>query len=194
MSAVDSGLHTRTMKPGLRATRRRLLGFGKDERGVTAVEFGLVALPFIALMFAILETALVFFAGQALETAIGNSARLIRTGQAQEDNMSLADFRTSICDQVFQLFDCEGGLQLDVRTFPTFDSIELGTPEVDEDGVLVTEGYDFDIGEAGEIVVVRAYYAWPVFVTMLGNDLSNYGNSEHLLIATAAFKNEPFPW
>jgi hypothetical protein len=192
MSAIDSGPHARIVEPGLRG--RRLLGFGKDDRGVTAIEFGLVAVPFIALMYAILETALVFFAGQALETAIGNSARLIRTGQAQEDGMTLSDFRTSICDQVFQLFDCEGGLQLDVRTFPTFDSIELGSPEVDEDGILVTDDFDFDIGGAGDIVVVRAYYAWPVFVTTLGNDLSNYGNNEHLLIATAAFKNEPFPW
>ena len=41
------------------------------------VEFGLVAVPFLGLTFAILETALVFFAGQTLETAVADSARLI---------------------------------------------------------------------------------------------------------------------
>jgi Flp pilus assembly protein TadG len=170
-----------------------LARFRRDARGVTAIEFGLVAVPFFALMFAILETALVFFAGQALETAIGNSARLIRTGQAQQEAMSAADFRTSICDQVFQLFDCEAGLQLDVRIFPTFDSITL-TPPFDDDGALDVDDFTYEIGDAGDIVVVRAFYEWPVIVTMLGNDLSNYGTNKHLLAAAAAFKNEPFPW
>ena len=59
---------------------RRLL---RRQDGAAAVEFGLVAAPFLALIFAIMETAIVFFAGQALETAVADSARLILTGQAQ---------------------------------------------------------------------------------------------------------------
>lgn len=39
--------------------------------------------PFLALLFAIMETGLIFFTGQALETAVADSARLIMTGQAQ---------------------------------------------------------------------------------------------------------------
>jgi Flp pilus assembly protein TadG len=41
--------------------------------GSAAVEFGLIAAPFIALLFAIMETAIVFFAGQTLETAVADS-------------------------------------------------------------------------------------------------------------------------
>lgn len=181
---------------GRAAARRfaRLSRFRRDQRGASAVEFGLVALPFVALMFAILETALVFFAGQALETAISDTARLIRTGQAKDGGMTVEQFRQNICDRIYQLFDCEGGLELDVRTYPTFDSISLGPPEIDEEGELVTDDFDFQIGDAGDIVVVRAFYAWPLIITTLGNDLSNYGDRKHLLVATAAFKNEPFPW
>ena len=173
----------------LARTRR----FGGNEDGVTAIEFGLVAVPFFALMFAILETAIIFFAGQLLETAVGDTARLVRTGQAHEDGMSESAFKTALCSRVFQLFDCENELNVDVRTFPTFDSIDL-SPPVDEDGNLITEDFDFQIGEAGDIVVIRALYEWPVFVTMLGNDLGNLANGKHLLSATAVFKNEPFPW
>ena len=54
-----------------------------DRRGAAAVEFALVAPPFLALLFAILELALVFFASQALETVTQDSSRLIMTGQAQ---------------------------------------------------------------------------------------------------------------
>ena len=57
--------------------------FARQQDGAAAVEFALVAAPFLALIFAILETAFVFFAGQTLEAAAANSARLIMTGQAQ---------------------------------------------------------------------------------------------------------------
>jgi len=167
--------------------------FGRNEDGATAVEFGLVAVPFFALIFAILETAIVFFAGQVLETAVGDTARLIRTGQAHEDGMSAEQFKTTVCAGVFQLFDCDNGLSLDVRTFPDFDSIDLGVV-VDEDGNLVTEDFNFQIGQSGDIVVVRVLYEWPVLVATLGHDLANLPNGKHLLSATAVFKNEPFPW
>jgi Flp pilus assembly protein TadG len=166
--------------------------FRRDERGATAVEFGLIALPFIALMFAIIETALVFFAGQAMENAVANTARLVRTGQAQEQGLSASQFKQRICDQIMALFNCEGGLYVDVDTFTTFDSINLAKP-VDDDGNLKTD-FKFEPGHGGDIVVIRAFYEWPVLIRLLGLNLSNMSNGTHLLSATAAFRNEPFPW
>jgi len=52
----------------------------RQEDGAAAVEFALVAAPFLAMVFAIIETAIVFFAGQALETAAADGSRLIMTG------------------------------------------------------------------------------------------------------------------
>ena len=43
-------------------------------------------------------------------------------------------------------------------------------------------------------MVVRAYYEWPVIVDLLGNNLADMPNGTHLLVATAAFRNEPFSW
>ena len=57
--------------------------FVRQQDGAAAVEFALVAAPFLALTFAILETAMVFFAGQTLEAAAADAGRLIMTGQAQ---------------------------------------------------------------------------------------------------------------
>jgi Flp pilus assembly protein TadG len=54
--------------------------FRRNRGGSAAVEFALVAPMFFALLFAIIETALVFFAGQVLETVNQNSARMIMTG------------------------------------------------------------------------------------------------------------------
>jgi Flp pilus assembly protein TadG len=177
----------------MRSGLARVRTFGRDQNGATAVEFAIVSVPFFALMFAILETALVFFGAQALETAVGTSGRLIRTGQAQQQAMNAEAFKDTICDQVFQIFDCADGLKLDVRTYASFAAMSFEDP-IDEDGNLDTEDFDFDVGESNEIVVVRAYYEWPTFVTGLGTDLRNLSNGKHLISSAAAFRNEPFPW
>lgn len=177
----------------VRAGLARVRAFHRNQDGATAVEFAIVSVPFFALMFAILETALLFFGAQALETAVGDSGRLIRTGQAQQSAMDLTTFKSTICAKVFEIFACESGLHLDVKTYPTFASLTFEDP-VDEEGNLDIEDFEFDIGEANEIVVVRAFYEWPTFVTTLGSDLRNLPNGKHLISAAAAFRNEPFPW
>jgi Flp pilus assembly protein TadG len=176
----------------LQGMKRPCVRLRRDERGVTAVEFGLLALPFIGLMLGILETALLYLAGQTLETAVANSARLIRTGQAQQQGMSLGTFKQTICDQVGVMFDCATGLKLDVKTFTTFDSINL-PPPIDGTGKLMTD-FTFLMGKGGDIVVVRAFYEWPTFSKLLGLNYSNLSDGNHLLATTSAFKNEPFPW
>jgi Flp pilus assembly protein TadG len=168
----------------------RIRRFGVDESGATAVEFGLVALPFFALTFAIFEVALGFFAQQLLDTAVGNAARLIRTGEAQQQGLNLATFKNKVCAQTYTLFDCANGLKLDVRKFSSFGTISL-TPPVDVNGILQTDDFAFAPGNGSDIVVVRAYYEWPSFLHQLGTKLAN---GKFLIASAAAFKNEPFPW
>src|SRR6187455_859476 len=98
-------------------TARRML---REQSGAAAVEFAMVAAPFLAMVFAILETAMVFFAGQALETAGSDSARLIMTGQAQTQNFDQAKFKGAVCDRIYGLFDCAGGLYVDVKNYSSF--------------------------------------------------------------------------
>ena len=74
-----------------RAVRR----FAWRQDGSAAVEFALVAAPFLALTFAILETALVFFASQTLEAAASEAGRLIMTGQAQTGGYTPERFQKS---------------------------------------------------------------------------------------------------
>ncbi|MGL1590454.1 TadE/TadG family type IV pilus assembly protein, partial [Vibrio parahaemolyticus] len=60
--------------------------FKRDDKGSTAIEFAFVIGPFLFLIFATIEVAMVFFASQLLETATADAARLILTGQAQAAN------------------------------------------------------------------------------------------------------------
>ncbi len=159
--------------------------------GAAAVEFGLVAAPFLALVFAIIETAIVFFAGQALETAVANSSRLIMTGQAQELKASMqAHSRMRCAHKIYGLFDCQNGVYVDVRTFSSFSSVTMPSP-VDANGNF-QNNFSYQPGGPGDIVVVRLFYQYPVYVSLLGFNLSNVNGGKRLLAATAAFRNEPY--
>ncbi len=165
--------------------------FVHAQDGATAVEFALVAAPFLALIFAILETALVFFAGQTLESAASNTARLIMTGQAQTAGYSANDFKTAVCNQLAGgLFDCTNGVFVDVETYSSFSAINTAPPIVN--GQLNTTNMNYIPGGPGDIVVVRLYYQWPIFVSMFGDNLSNLNGSQRLLVATSVFRNEPY--
>jgi Flp pilus assembly protein TadG len=167
-------------------------GFARSERAATAVEFAVVAAPFFGLVFAITETALIFFSQETLETAVAASAREIRTGLAQQQGFSAAQFKDRICQQVTALLNCNG-LMIDVRTHATFDSVDLNKP-LNGNGDVDTTGFGYLPGHGSDIITVRAFYEWPVWSMLLGPSLSNLANGKHLLAATSAFRNEPFPW
>jgi Flp pilus assembly protein TadG len=171
----------------------KLRTFGRRDDGAAAVEFAIVATPFLAMLFAILETALVFFAGQTLETAVADSARLILTGQAQTANggvgLNQAEFKTAVCNKIAGLFDCAGGMTVDVKKYTSFSSADLTKP-VDEDGKIKPGSYD--PGGPCEIVVVRLIYAYPVYVSLLGFDLANMSGNKRLLVSTSVFRTEPY--
>lgn len=164
--------------------------FVRHQDGSAAVEFGFVAIPFLALTFAILETALVFFAGQTLEAAVADSARLIMTGQAQTASYTQANFKTAVCSKIAGLFDCAGGVYVDVKTYTTFASVSTASPVTN--GTFDTTKMNYVPGGPGDIVVVSLYYQWPIYVSLLSNNLSNLSGNKRLLVATAAFRNEPY--
>jgi Flp pilus assembly protein TadG len=170
-----------------RSPLRRFVG---HQDGATAIEFSLVALPFIAMMFAIIETALVFFAGQSLEAAVSNVSRLILTGQAQSQGMSANAFKTKVCAQLTVMFDCAGGVYVDVKTYTNFASTDMNSPV--SNGNFDTSAMAYTPGGPGDIVVLKLYYQWPIYVSIWNAGISNLNGSKRLLVATAAFRNEPY--
>jgi Flp pilus assembly protein TadG len=171
------------------ARSRLLRRFIRRKDGSAAVEFSLIAAPFIALLFAIIETAMVFFAGQTLEAAAADSARLIMTGEAQSKGFSQTDFKTQVCNRIFGLFDCAGGLYVDVKSYSSFTSVSTAPPVVNK---TFNTSMSYSPGTVGDIVVVSLYYQWPVIVPGLGSDLSNLNGNKRLLAATSVFRVEPY--
>jgi Flp pilus assembly protein TadG len=182
----------------LSAVGRRLLPiakrFDKNETGGAAIEFGLVAVPFFACFFAIVEIALIFFAGQVLETAVGDAGRLILTGQAQSQNFQLADFKNAICTTSVQtLFTCQN-IAVDVRSASSFSTADFSMPTNATTHMLDTSSFGYNNTNPCDIVVVRVIYEWPTFVRGLGLDMASAAsaNHNHILMSTVAFRNEPY--
>jgi Flp pilus assembly protein TadG len=169
---------------------RSLRRFRRHRRGSVAVEFAIVAPIFFALLFAILETGIMFLAGQVLQTVTQQSARMILTGQAQTASYTSSQFATYVCSQVPALFTC-ANIVIDVESYPSFTAVTLSN-QIDGNGNFISTNLGYNPGGAGDIVIVRLFYQWPLFVTGLGWNPANLAGNKRLLIGTAAFRNEPY--
>ena len=177
--------------------RNRLSAFIKDSKGATAVEFALIATPFLALIAALIQTFLLFFAQSLLENAVLHSARQILTGQVQTADASMtqaagmAAFHNIVCKNAAALFNCSG-LMVDVQVANNWSSANTGMPTLTYDSSgNVNNTWQFNPGNAGDIVVVRVIYLWPVFFGPIAFNLANQPNGTREIMASAAFQNEP---
>ena len=183
------------VKQSLTRTATRLRSakdFGRCESGVTVVEFALVAAPFFALLIAIFQCALVFFAGRVLDETTESASRVIFTGQAQTSNMTKAQFATWLCSNTFALFDCNK-FMINIQNYSSFSTANTSMPTLTFDAHgNVTNSWGYNMGSPGDIVVVQVMYQWPIVLGPLGFNLSNLSNGNRLLMSAAVFKNEPY--
>jgi Flp pilus assembly protein TadG len=163
----------------------------RHKRGATMIEFALVMLPFFILMFGILEVGLVFWASFELENATDDVARIVRTGQAQSSNFDETRMKQEICSKVSLLSSCATKLRLDIRSFTNFAAMTAPDP-LDGSGAL-KESFSYNLGGPQEVVLMTAFYEWPLINFMSTMSLSNLASGNRLLRSSAAFRNEPFP-
>ena len=177
------------------ARRRRFI---RDDRGVTMIEFALLAVPFFAILGAILETSLIFLAGQMLDSSVNSASRLVRTGQA--GNFSAEKFQETICDNLYGMFrDCDQ-LRINVDNVGDFKSTIITSPVATPcvKTCAWTLPAKYNPGQGGSIIMVRVYYKWPVILswpdTLLpgGFTLADQPDGTRLLGAVRIFRNEPF--
>jgi Flp pilus assembly protein TadG len=178
-----------TSHPVSTAARNLYWRFRRNRKGSAAVEFALAAPVFLALLFATLETGIIFFANQYLETLTQSGARVILTGQAQNGNFTSAQFHTYICNQVVALFNCNN-IFVNVQSFSSFQNLTATCPISNRTFV---NNMQYNPGGPGDVVIVQLFYQWPQIVTGLGYNITNLNGNFRLLCTTAAFRNEPYP-
>jgi len=78
-----------------------------------------------------------------------------------------------------------------VRAYPAGDPFTV--PTLFDGAGNATGNFTYQPAAAGSasIVVVRAFYKWPLLVTNLGFSLANIGTDMRLISSTTAFRVEP---
>ena len=115
------------------------------------------------------------------------------TGAPKAGGFSQAEFKQKVCARIFALFDC-AQLVVNVQTFGSYATVS-STPPINASHNLDSTLAQYNPGtNDADIVAVSLYYPWPVYVSLLGNDLSstNLSGSNRLLVATSVFSVEPY--
>ena len=190
---ILSGSPRQKTAPPRRA--RLFVRFCRGAEGAAAIEFAFIAAPFIALVLAILQVGLIYFAQQALETDVEASARQVLTGQALAKNLTQQKFADVVCANAPALFTCgnnDKNFMIDLQPAPSFAGANVSAPTLTFDpSGNVTNVWQYNLGAPGQIMVMRVMYMWPVFLGPLGLNFVNVSNGTHLLMSTAVFRNEP---
>jgi len=162
---------------------RRLFG---EEKGAAAVETAMLMIPFLTILFAMLETGYMYFIAVMIEGATAEAARQVRTGAVQQAGAPLGTFRQLLCANMYGAVPCDR-LQVDVRNFAQFGG--ANPPAMTGNGA----GNGFAPGGAGDIIVVRVAYEVQFVTPFLADILAaGGGDGTRLLISSSAFRNEPF--
>lgn len=175
---------------------RKLIASVRDlvrrEDGATAVEFAFVIGPFLFMLFAVLELAIVFSVSVMLENATVDTSRRIRTGELQTAGGATAtSFRNDVCAHMpWMEAQCRERLQIDVRTFQQWADAQPVDPI--QNGEFNEGALKFDAGKAGSIVLVRAYYRWPLLTPFLNQALARLDGGVAVIQSTVTFRNEPY--
>ena len=170
----------------------KVRALARDRRGATMIEFATVAGPFIALILAGIQTSLVFFSQQLIETVAESSGRTLMTGAVQIAGTSSAQFKNDVCTKLPDFMTC-ANTYVDVRTSTDFASVSTAPPTLTYNSSGgVTNAWAFDRPGGGKIAVLRVMYLLPVAGGPLGFRLADQPNNRRLLIATSVFRTEAY--
>jgi Flp pilus assembly protein TadG len=176
-----------------RKTRRGLFRrLSKDRRGATAVEFSMILVPLIGFLLVGLQSAIIFFYDEALQSVAYTAARSVMTGKVQDAGQTQSQFATFVCGLATPEFNCSN-LMIDIQSANSFSALNTTPITISYNGSgAPTNTFAFSPGNPGDVVIMRVMYNWPVVGGPFAYGLANQSNGSHLLIATVVFKDEPY--
>ncbi|WP_336487874.1 TadE/TadG family type IV pilus assembly protein [Methylobacterium nigriterrae] len=181
--------------------------FLRAREGSTAVEFALLALPFLAILSAILEVAIGSWAQDMLQQAVSDAGRQIYTGRFQKGtagtsgSANLLDaFRSQLCQENGQprntLFAC-ANVRLNIQQVDDFQNVALVAPTAVNPATGASDwnpafGSAYACGRTSAIVVIQAAVDFPVFFALLNPGAVTLPGGRRVLQAATVFRVEPY--
>ncbi len=176
----------------------------RDRRGATAVEFAMIATPFVFMIFAIIEVAIYFMVQVTLDNATALAARQLRTGQivadGNSDTTGKTQFMSAVCSNMSWLqAQCQSGvsssngmqyLVVDVRQLGSYSNSSTA-PSMTSNGAMNNANFCYYSGAAGSAVEMRAFYRWQLLTPFLMQAMQTFAGGVTELRATEVFQVEP---
>jgi Flp pilus assembly protein TadG len=169
--------------------------FRRSEDAAVAVEFGFVAPVFFFIVFIFIELASLMFTEYAMEVAVSETARQIRTGQAQNSKWTPTEFKAAFCQSAKLIANCNTSVKIFVKADKSFTQIAAVAPNFNDVGVD-ENGADrntaFTCGTPLEVVAVIVTFDAKFVMPIMGYFANTPNKGMRRLIATSVFRNEPF--
>jgi Flp pilus assembly protein TadG len=166
----------------------------RDRNGSAAVEFALVAPPFLALMMSTFEVGWFYFAASQVDGATIETARLVRTGQVQKAGFDKQDFFNEVCPNVRIFGDCDETLTVEVTVFNSFAELAADASPVicTNDDPAEIAALAFNPGTDNSIVRLRVCLLYKTINPTIGVNVSETADGKRRVFGTYIFQNEPY--
>jgi len=177
----------------------------RDQRGVTALEFAMIAPVFMLMIMGILEFSMIMYANTIMESATNSTSRLGKTGYNPAGITRQQAITSSIQTRAAGILDVSK-LVFTTKVYADFSRIGKpepclspssppcgGTPGVNYVDVNGNGSWDSDmgaagLGTAGDVVVYSVSYPWPVMTPLVKNIIGSTFN----ITVRSVVRNEPF--
>jgi Flp pilus assembly protein TadG len=179
--------------------------FARNDQGGVAIEMALISIPFLTMMFGIITTGMFFYAVNCLDRGVEDSARYIRTGEAQKGTvpgmsgqLTAGGFKTLVCARATSYIDCSK-LQIRILTAADWSGINpFSCPTTGDltSGAIAasdTTPISQTAGTQSTDVLIVACYQWTMgkYLPFTKFD-ARFPDGSSLIQSSTALKIEPY--
>ena len=182
---------------GAALARRTGRWLRRGSRGIVALEFAIISVPFFVIFLGTMEMAYDLYVQSELDNAVNIAARSVQVGNAKGGaGVKSSQFVTQyVCPNLSSALDCS---LLTVGVTPVAKGQNYYTSPVDLSVTAETNaanGTGVNSCAGGRMMALVAWYNGPTFVGLLVPSFATQWNGQtvHLTAASAGFVNEFFP-
>lgn len=197
MISPDSSRPGPRAQKGLSESRASLI---KDKRGVTAIEFAIIAPVFFMILFSTFEAGLLFTRLAMLDNAVSILSKSIYIGALadgiDDGTISQDDVEKMVCEEVYVVMpSCDEDITVELTEVTSLDSLPTSDVEcIDSMDLEFNPAVTFDPGGSGSNVFMRVCITVDLLTPGLGLGLAltKTSTDRFELISSTAFRNEPY--
>ena len=150
-------------------------------RGLTSVEFALIAPIFLTFLIGTTELSLIMLVEHLMESATHNASRTGKTGYIEEGKTQMDTVMDALILRLGGLHPLIDVSKLTITSTAYGDLSQIGQPDQGTEG----------LGTAEQIVVYTITYPWKMFTPLIGNIIGDENRIINLS-SRIVVRNEPF--